>query len=223
LTNDPAAVTGIVLAGGRSSRFGGDKLAAELDGETILYRAARAVSSVSRVVLIAGDSSTQLPSIPSRAVHLVADATAHAGPLAALADALHAVTTPLAIVVGGDMPAIVPAVLRAMLERLDANPSLAAVLLGTSSKDPSTHVDAGSDSRISHRQTLPCALRVATAAPAAEVAVREGDRSLTRLLSRLAAEELASPVWRALDPTGGTLFDVDEPRDLERLRSGEFP
>jgi molybdopterin-guanine dinucleotide biosynthesis protein A len=43
---EPGRISAIVLAGGRSSRFPGDKLAAELDGRSLLARAIEAVRPV---------------------------------------------------------------------------------------------------------------------------------------------------------------------------------
>ena len=47
-----ARVTGIVLAGGRSTRFGGDKLAAEIGGRPLLHLAIEAVAGVVDEVVV---------------------------------------------------------------------------------------------------------------------------------------------------------------------------
>ena len=48
-------VSAIVLAGGRSSRFGGDKLAGRLGGETVLDRTVDAVGAVAvDIVIVTG-------------------------------------------------------------------------------------------------------------------------------------------------------------------------
>jgi hypothetical protein len=41
-------------------------------------------------------------------------------------------------------------------------------------------------------------------------------------LDRLQSAELASDAWRALDPDGRTLDDIDEPGDLDRLRAPQM-
>lgn len=59
-------VVGVVLAGGRSQRFGSDKALAELDGETLVQRAAKALyGSCTEVAVSVGDC-------PDRAGALVA-------------------------------------------------------------------------------------------------------------------------------------------------------
>lgn len=202
-------VTAIVLAGGRSSRFGGPKLAAELDGATLLDYALRAAASVADDIVVAGPSLPAKPDLAAGSIRLVVDAEPFAGPLAALAGALRETSTDVAIVVAGDMPGLVPAVLASMLQHLEFDPDVDAVHLA--SPTPTTH-----------RQVLPLAIRVARAATAAAEALAARDRSLVRLLERLRTVEVPAAEWLALDPTARTLFDVDEPADLERWERREF-
>jgi molybdopterin-guanine dinucleotide biosynthesis protein A len=197
-----SATTAIVLAGGRSSRFGSPKLAAELDGVTVLEHAVRAVEAVAGELIIAIDPSKLPESVAARPIRAVADDEPFAGPLAALAGALRTVTSELAIVVGGDMPGLVPAVLEAMVDLL-ANDDIDAVTLQDAT----------------HRQVLPLAIRVGRARIAAADAMAAGDRSLVRFVDRLRSAELAAAAWRTLDPDGGSLADIDVPADLDRLRA----
>lgn len=207
-----SGVTAIVLAGGRSVRYGSAKLAAELDGEPLLDHAVRAVTAIADVILVAG---APIPSVPASAdgfppCRWVPDEEPFAGPLAALAGALRETSTAAAIVVGGDMPRLVPAVLQLMLHRLTSDADLDAVLLADPAADP--------DARVSRRQVLPLALRVEAAFAAAIDARRIDDRSLVRLLDRVRWIEIPAAEWRALDPAGRTLLDVDRPVDLERIQ-----
>lgn len=207
---------GIVLAGGRSARFGADKLAAELGGRSVLAATVAALGPLVDGVIVAG------PALPDdvRDAHvapiaLVRDPEPFAGPLAALANVLRW-TTPeaaadLAIVVGGDMPALVPAVLRSMLDRLEAERGVEAVML------EAPPIAGGSDA--ARRSVLPLALRVGPAAAASSAAMQAGDRSLQSLVDRLASVELPAAAWLALDPDAQTLADVDTPADLGRLRA----
>jgi molybdopterin-guanine dinucleotide biosynthesis protein A len=215
-------VTAIVLAGGRSSRFGAPKLAAELDGATLLDRAVRAVEAVAGFVIVGGPepaahSGWSIPhgrpstagDAPASSVRFVDDDQPFAGPLAALAGALRETSTELAIIVGGDMPSLVPTVLAAMLGELASDLDIDAVHLAGPTESP-------------NRQVLPLGLRVAPAAKAASESLGNGDRSLVRLLDRLRTVEIPAAKWLALDPAGQTLLDVDEPADLERWHGGEI-
>jgi molybdenum cofactor guanylyltransferase len=204
---DPSGITAIVLAGGRSTRFGSPKLSAELDGLPLLDHALRAVGAVADAIILVGASSpiptTEVGSALS--IRVIPDDEPFAGPLAALAGALRATAPGFAIVIGGDMPGLVPTVLEAMLARLASNDDLDAVVLASPTKEPE------------RRQVLPLAVRVGTASTAAAEAVRNGDRSLVRLLERLQFVEVPAREWLAFDPAGRTLLDVDRPEDLERI------
>lgn len=205
---DRGRVTAIVLAGGRSTRFGAPKLAVELDGEPLLDHALRAVGTVAQHVIVAGGSADHPAprAMHHQSIRNVLDSEPFAGPLAALAGALRETATELAIVVGGDMPGLHPGVLDAMLGRLAAAVDIDAVLLASPAAEPG------------RRQVLPLALRVTTASRAAVEAVSGGDRSLVRLLERLRSIEIPASEWLTLDPAGRTLLDVDRPSDLEEFR-----
>ena len=118
-------MTGIVLAGGRSLRFGGDKLAIAIEGRPLLHHAIGGVAAVASeiLVVVAPGAEPALPADLAVPIRLVHDPEAFGGPLIGLGAAL-AAAHPLAVVVGGDMPRLVPAVLVRLLRR--SSPSLQA-------------------------------------------------------------------------------------------------
>lgn len=75
-------ILGVVLAGGKSTRFGSDKAMVEVGGHTLLARAVDALSGMAEYVVIAGRDHGPAPCIPD---------WPHAGmgPLAGLAAGLH--------------------------------------------------------------------------------------------------------------------------------------
>jgi molybdopterin-guanine dinucleotide biosynthesis protein A len=195
----PAA---IVLAGGGSSRFGGDKLAARLEGRPVLEHALRAAAAVANpIVLVVGpdDPVPWLPADLGADVVLARDAVAHRGPLAGLAAGLAALPRPVdvAIVVAGDMPTLVPAVLDLLAGELARDPSLGVVCLEA---DPAS--------------LLPSAIRPSVAGPAAAALLAADRRSLRGLLAAVPTVVVPAGDWRAIDPDGVTLRDVDTPADL---------
>jgi molybdopterin-guanine dinucleotide biosynthesis protein A len=204
-------VTAIVLAGGRATRFGGSKLEATLEGESLLGRATRVVAKVASEVIVAGPAlpvAMSLPDVPSPlatsgiSLRLVIDAAPFQGPLVALEGALREARGTLAIVVAGDMPWLQAPVLELLLARLDADAAVDAVTLAEPSR----------------RQVLPLAIRVGSARTAAATAIAEADRSLVRLLDRLRSIEIPANEWLALDPEARTLRDVDRMEDLAKIR-----
>jgi molybdopterin-guanine dinucleotide biosynthesis protein A len=196
VSEPPRRIGAIVLAGGRSSRFGRDKLAEPIEGRPMLERAIDAVGKVATDVVVAA-SPDGAPTIPS-GVTVVRDRRAFEGPLAGLATGLAAFDPDVdhVIVVGGDMPTLVPAVLMRLLGlvgRADA------VILED---------DAGP-------RPLPLAARRSIVQPAADRLLANGERRLRALLAELDAVVAIHPaIWRADDPTGETLRDVDVPGDL---------
>jgi len=75
-------ILGVVLAGGKSTRFGSDKALAELGGRTLLARAVDALSGWCEYVVIAGRDHGPAPCIPDWP-------QAGMGPLGGIAAGLH--------------------------------------------------------------------------------------------------------------------------------------
>lgn len=108
----PGAV-GIILAGGRSSRMGTDKALLEIEGESLLVRSTRIVSSVVAEVLIVG--RTELP--PELAgTPAIEDRYPGTGPLGGIASGLAQVGAEWALVVACDLPFLQADLLRLLLE-----------------------------------------------------------------------------------------------------------
>jgi molybdopterin-guanine dinucleotide biosynthesis protein A len=216
VTSDRADDTSaIVLAGGRSSRFGGAKLEAQLEGRSLLEHAIRAVAVVAAEIVVAlpASDSSPVPTLGdvagSPVVRFVRDPEADGGPLVGLAAGLEATRGRLVIVVGGDMPRLRPTVLRAMLDALEP----ATTARGEGRPEA---IVLSSDGL---RRSLPVALRIDAARRAVEDTFGAGDRSLRAMLARLVVKELDLETWVALDPGAETLIDVDEPADLDALRA----
>jgi molybdopterin-guanine dinucleotide biosynthesis protein A len=196
------AASAIVLAGGRSTRFGRDKLAEPVAGRPLLDHAILAVARVAREVLVLVPPVGEIGRLarpPDSAVRVavIRDPEPFGGPLVALLAGLERAREPFALVVGGDMPGMSPDVLAAMLRALDASEADAVVLAFRG-----------------RRQTLPAALRVGAATQAARRLLSDGMRSLHALLDAVRTRELSEGEWRPLDPHAVTLHDVDLPGDL---------
>jgi molybdenum cofactor guanylyltransferase len=198
MTGD-VSVTGIVLAGGRSTRFGRDKLGETYRGRPLLHHAVARVSEVCDLVVVVLAPDAEEPTVPEGvAVRFARDPEEGEGPLAGAAVGLRAAGSDLAVLVGGDMPRLVPAVLREMLRAARETGAVAVAL------------SDGGDAR-----PLPCVLRVEPAAGPTDALLGDGRRSLRDLLASVPTVVVDEPAWTALDPERGTLVDVDEPSDLE--------
>jgi molybdopterin-guanine dinucleotide biosynthesis protein A len=196
-----ARVSGIVLAGGASRRFGADKLVATVDGRTLLDLAVASVAAVSSevIVVVAPGDERPLPDPGGIPVRRAEDPETHGGPLVGLLAGLESAREPLALVAGGDMPSLSVDVLLALVRALAAREG---------------SVDAAVLVRHGTERPLPAAVRNGAATEAARRLLAGGERSLMALLRELRTKKIAEAEWRGLDPGGDTLRDVDTPPDL---------
>lgn len=190
-------IAAIVLAGGRSRRFGSDKLAARIAGRSVLEHTLAAVRLVVglTVVVIAPDDERPLPA----GVRRVPDPRPFEGPLAGVVAGLDALppNAGVVLVVGGDMPTLRPEVLRLLVDVV-AGGAAAALLHDGIEMRP-----------------LPAAYRVTALRGSAPALLAAGERRLRALPLALKAVGVPPSTWRPLDPDGASLRDIDEPRDLE--------
>jgi molybdopterin-guanine dinucleotide biosynthesis protein A len=194
------SVAGIVLAGGGSRRFGRDKLAEQYEGRPLLqHPVSRLLEVCDRMIVVLAPGAAEPPMPAGSRVEFVRDAIAGEGPLRGLSAGLDLANAEWAVLAGGDMPDLQPAVLREML-RAGRETGVVAVTLSDGGKE----------------RPLPCALRTVPAADAVDTLLRRGRRSLRDLLSVVSSVLVDEPTWTALDPERRTLFDVDEPADLDR-------
>lgn len=203
--------TGIVLAGGRSSQFGADKLTARVDGGPLLWRPIRALAAAgcaSIVVVVApGSDDPPLPTDLGVDVVLVRDPESFGGPLVGLRTGLAAANGSIAIVVAGDQPGLRPGLLRTLVEA-QSSPTEAGRPDGRS---PSAVVlvDPTGVAR-----PLPCVVDRERAAVTINRLLAGGERRLRALIAALDAREVPEVVWRSADPGASWTLDIDRPEDL---------
>lgn len=195
-------VSAIVLAGGRSSRFGRDKLAEPVDGRPLLDHAIEAVGPLGSEILVVAAPGAA-PRLPPGAT-LIHDLVPFEGPLAGLLAGLRAASEPVVLVVGGDMPSLAGPVLEAMLKELET-PAIDAVVLEHDGRP----------------RPLPLVVRREPALAATQGLIERGERRLRALPEVLATHTLAEAKWRTLDPDARTVRDIDRPSDLDKI--GETP
>lgn len=192
----------IVLAGGRSSRFGRDKLTESIDGVPLLHHAIAAVQAVATDVVVVASPGHD-PAVPPVVV-VAHDASAFEGPLAGLAAGLQALGADIdrAVVVAGDMPSLRPAVLVRLLDAV-GDPIDLSLLEVSGEPVP-----------------LPMAVRRDVAGVAVPRLLAAGERRLRALAGVLRTTVIPERTWRQDDPEGATLHDIDTLGDLESTTGG---
>lgn len=106
-------VTGVVLAGGKSSRMGSDKASLVLDGRQMVAHVIEALREVFPGVIVVGRNTERFQDL---GVRTVTDSITGSGPLVGIYSALAACDTPYCFVVACDMPLVRPALVRWMVE-----------------------------------------------------------------------------------------------------------
>ena len=156
-------LTGVVLVGGASRRFGSPKALAQLDGETLAERAWRVLGETCDERLAVGKNSDgfQLP------FPIVDDGTDVRAPIAGVVAGLRAAATDVCVVVPVDMPELSGELLRALARAC-----------------------AEADAATARRAPLPVALRVERALPVLERRLAEGLLRLHEALEELDVERL---------------------------------
>ncbi|HEY4031044.1 MAG TPA: nucleotidyltransferase family protein [Caulobacteraceae bacterium] len=183
----------LVLAAGSGSRFGGGKLMAPWRGGVLIDGAldAALAAPVQAVHVIVGADPAVIARARARGVHIV-EAKDHAlGLSASLRAGVAALPKDAAgaLVLLGDMPEVPHAVLRPLVEAVQAG-ALAAV--------PVFEGKVGNPAALS-------------AALFPKVLTLQGDRGARALI-----EGLGEALVRVPAPDAGVLYDVDRPEDLRR-------
>lgn len=192
----------LVVAGGRSRRFGSDKLEAVVGGSTVLDRALAAVRAVTDDITVLGRRHPELRSLP--------DPEPRRGPLSAIGHALatssvadaaeHHRPAEVVLVVGGDHPLLVPEL-------------LALVIDSVGGRDAAVPLDRGG-----RPQPLVAAYR-SSLGPSMRAAVDDGVYGLIRFLETVDVEWVEPIRWESADPGGRSFTDVDTVRDLGEVSS----
>ena len=129
----PVSLTGLLLAGGKSSRMGRSKSALVLDGETLLVRQLRLLTAVgcTECLVSTAADATEPPAWPaSIQARMITDRFPGAGPLAGIERGLAEARGELILVVAVDLPALSPVLLRALLAEASRDQGVVPVRAG---------------------------------------------------------------------------------------------
>lgn len=194
-------IQGYVLAGGASSRFGTDKAVAELQGETMLTRAAKLVEKVTSNVKIVS------PVVKLRAedYETIPDRWPGEGPLGGILTALldakdRAQAVAAALIVSCDMPFLTADWLRFLVERASESGAEAVVPKSAHGWEPL------------------CSCWRVSAAELILPSFEAGTRKITEALNVLHVEVLDEQDWKRFDTNGRLFWNMNTAADYEEAR-----
>ena len=185
-------ITGLLLAGGGSTRMGRDKAELDFEGEPLAARVMGCLRQVCGEVLVASGDGSRLGWL---GVPQVPDAIPGVGPLGGIVAGLERASFDVVAVVAVDMPYANAGLLR---------------LLAALRHDEDAVIP------VSERGSEPLhAVYTKAAGTAFRRALQEGERSVHRAVRSLRVREVGPDVWRRVDPEGRFAINVNRPEDVQ--------
>lgn len=198
--SSPDFNTAIILAGGKSLRFGRDKAFIPIGDHCLIeHILLQLQKSFSEIIIVANEREkfTHLK------VPVVPDLIREAGPLAGIQAGLAASSSPYAFVMACDMPYISLSLIEYMQKRLLETPSSAAVISRQGFIEP-FHAFYSRD--LLHR---------------IGISLREGKRGINSFLGGVDTLRVGDDTIRALCPDERVFANINYKSDLERLERRE--
>ena len=192
-------VSAIIQAGGQSRRMGRDKALIDYQGQPILAHVINTLRQLSAdVIVVANRSDVYGPIVSPLGARLVPDYDPPSGPLGGLAAGLAAMQHELAIVVACDMPLLNLELLRHLIAR-------------------AAGVDAVVPMMGDQYEPLHAVYR-RTCLPAIQRRLSNDERRMISFFQDVRLAVVPETDWRAFDPSGRSLANLNTPDDLTLLR-----
>lgn len=189
----------VILAGGRSVRFGRDKAEEVVAGRTLLQHVVDAAGPIAGEIIVVRAKGTSPQAVTSQTPLRHVEDVCEGGALAGLYSGLLASSQPAALALGCDMP---------LLSR-----QLLLHLWGLLAPD----VDVVMPLWKGKEEPLHAFYRRSTCLAAIEKALDEGERQVIRLLADVRVRYVSHDELRRLDPDGHSFWNVNQPSDLKRV------
>jgi len=190
-------VTGIILAGGGSSRLGRDKASEAVNGRPLLQWVADRLEQAAAEIVVVRAAGQRLPSIETRKpLKTAEDILPGRGPLAGIHSGLQSASQDLAIAVGCDMPLLCVPLLRRLCELAEG-------------------YDVVMPTREGQPQPLHAVYR-RSCVEAIESELRAGRLKVISFLGAVRVRYVGDDEWARYDGEGLSFFNVNREEDLQR-------
>ena len=196
------AVTGIILAGGKSKRMGENKALLKLGNDTLIGHVIRRIRPITDELLLITKNPDEYAHL-GLAMH--EDIVPHAGALGGIHAGLTYSSHETVLCVGCDTPFLVP----------DLLTHLITVLGQYDAVMPYTYADH--ENKKSTLQTL-CAVYAKRCLPIVAQMLKESELRVHALPERANVLCLSPEIWNSFDSEGISFFNVNTPADFEKAR-----
>lgn len=193
-------ITGVVLVGGKSSRFGSDKASALLSGRPLLQWVIAALDAVCDSIVVVRAVGQILPAVESPVpLVFVDDEFPASGPLAGLVSGMAATTSSLCFAVSCDAPLIRPGLVPWLAARADGHDAVCPDVGGM-------------------RQPLCAVYRPATCLPVFRELVEHDMLKLAAALRHVETLVVPEEEIRTVDPELGSFRNANRPETLAEIQ-----
>jgi molybdopterin-guanine dinucleotide biosynthesis protein A len=190
-------VTGIILAGGGSTRLGRDKASEPVNGRPLLQWVADRLEQVAAEIVVVRAAGQRLPSIATRRpLTVTEDILPGRGPLAGIHSGLQSATHDLSIAVGCDMPLLCAPLLQQLCQLAEG-------------------YDVVMPTRVKQPQPLHAVYR-RSCVEAMEEELRAGRLKVISFLGAVRVRYVGEEEWARYDREGLSFFNVNREEDLQR-------
>ncbi len=187
-------LTGAILAGGQSLRYGRNKAIEPFRGERMIDRALQSLRSRCDPLLVIANDLTPYYGVKA---HLLLDIRPRQGPLGGIHTALFFSPHEWVLVRATDMPFLAPGLLEALLDRREGC-DVVVPLMGDRYEPLSA---------LYRRSCIPAVSRV----------IESGKRQVIAFYDRVKVNTVPETIWRAFDPEGLSFRNVNTQDDMRDL------
>jgi molybdopterin-guanine dinucleotide biosynthesis protein A len=188
-------LTGAILAGGKSLRYGRNKALETFQGKSLVEHALQSLRSSCEPLLVVANDLT--PYLDIRAT-LVQDILRDQGPLGGIYTALFFSPHDWVFTKATDMPFLVPGLAKLMIASAEGCEAVIPML--------------------NDRYEPLMALYSRPCLPSIAAALEKGDRKTTSFYRKIRVRELSETEWRKVDPDGLSFKNLNTPENLEELK-----
>jgi molybdopterin-guanine dinucleotide biosynthesis protein A len=191
-------MTGVVLAGGRSSRFGANKALADWKGKTLIQSVVDSLLEVLPKVLVVTKNAAELSFLNGERVRVIEDLCLDGHPMGGLFTALSGLDTGHAFVAACDMPFVRPELISALWH---------------SRADYDAVIPVWKDKR----QPL-CGVYSRACVGMIRSSIEADTLGISRLFDDMRTRFMLEREIEGIDPQGLSFMDIDTREDYERAK-----